>query len=69
MGHDLISFGGAFISLTSIHAVVDERINGAVTGNVYIDYGNSGDRIAFEGTAESVMEVINDYCRIGEPLG
>jgi len=60
MGHDLLDFGGAFISLTSIHAVIDEIVDKKPTGVVHINYG-SGQQVAFEGDAEGVMAVINDH--------
>ena len=59
--HDLVNFGGAFISLTSIHAVIDEVIDGKPTGAVHINYGH-GHQTAFEGDAASVMEIINGWC-------
>jgi len=62
--HDLLNFGGAFISLTSIHAVIDEIEDDKPTGNVHIHFG-SGQQIAFVGDAKGVMEVINGYCANG----
>lgn len=67
MNHDLLDFGGAFISLTSIHAVIDEIVDGKPAGVVHIHYG-SGQLVAFAGDAEGVMAVINDHCRIGQPV-
>ena len=61
MNHDLLDFGGAFISLTSIHAVIDEVVDGKPTGVVHVYYGGSDHRAAFEGDAEGVMAVINDH--------
>jgi len=60
MGHDLADFGGMFISVTSIHAVSNEVEFGQETGVVHIDYGH-GNRMAFEGTAETVMQIIDGY--------
>ena len=61
MRHDLVSFPGARISLTSIHAVSDEVFDGEPTGTVYIDYGH-GNRLGFEGDVEAVMKIIDAYC-------
>jgi hypothetical protein len=58
--HDLLDFGGAFISLTSIHAVIDEIVDDKPTGTVHIHYG-SGQLVAFAGDALGVMAVINGY--------
>lgn len=63
MPHDLVDFGGAFISLTSIHGVTNEIEGGEPTGNVFIDYGH-GCRLAFAGDASDVMAIINDYCGV-----
>ncbi|MBT2587902.1 hypothetical protein [Arthrobacter sp. ISL-95] len=60
MGHDLIRFPGAFISMTSIHGFADEIVDGDHTGNVYVDYGQ-GNRILFEGSAEDVMGFIDQW--------
>jgi hypothetical protein len=62
MNHDLISFPGARISLTSIHGVEDDLdVDGKPTGMVVVNYGQ-GFRIGFEGDVSSVMEVIDAYC-------
>lgn len=61
MMHDLVSFPGARISLTSIHAVSDEIENGEPTGTVYVDYGH-GSRLGFEGSVDDVMALIDAYC-------
>ncbi|MDR6794829.1 hypothetical protein J2X12_002840 [Pseudarthrobacter oxydans] len=57
IGHDLVQFPGAFISLTSIHAVVSEPDDPSV---VYIDYGQ-GNRIGFAGDLHDVIDVINNH--------
>lgn len=62
--HDLVQFGDARISLTSIHAIVTEPNE---PGTVYIDYGH-GNRIGFEGDIAAVMEVIDKYC-LDQALG
>lgn len=66
MTHDLISFPGARISLTSIHGIEDDLDDGKPTGVVIINYGQ-GYRIAFEGDVAGVMETIDAYCieRVG----
>lgn len=64
--HDLVAFPGAFISLTSIHGVVDEIVDGELTGNVYIDYGQ-GCRVAFAGSALDVMDIVNSFCGVSNP--
>ena len=61
MGHDLVQFPGARISLTSIHGIEDDLEEGQPTGTVIINYGQ-GFRIAFEGDVDSVMEVIEAHC-------
>jgi len=62
MMHDLISFPGARISLTSIHAIENELDDdGQPTGVVIVNYGQ-GFRIGFEGDVESVMEIIDRHC-------
>ena len=61
MGHDLVSFPGARISLTSIHGIEDDLEDGQPTGMVVINYGQ-GFRIGFEGDVESVMEIIDRHC-------
>jgi len=63
MPHDLIAFPGVRVSLTSIHGIANEIVDGTPTGNVYIDYGH-GCRIAFEGSVEDVMEIIDAYCGV-----
>ena len=61
IGHDLIEFPGARISLTSIHGIEDDTdANGDLTGMVVINYGH-GFRIGFEGSVDDVMKVIDDY--------
>lgn len=61
--HDLIQFPGARISLVSINAIVDETDDeGNHTGAVHIYYGPYNAGLSFEGTAESVMEIIDAYC-------
>jgi hypothetical protein len=57
IGHDLIDFPNARISLTSIHAVITEP---SEPGIVYVDYGH-GNRIGFEGDVEDVMKLIDNY--------
>lgn len=57
---DLIDFGGTYISLTSIHAVIDEMVEDRHTGVVFIDYGH-GSRAQFEGTAREVMRIIETW--------
>jgi hypothetical protein len=62
MGHDLISFPGTRISLTSIHGIENDMdLEGKPTGMVIINYGQ-GYRIGFEGDVDSVMEIIDAYC-------
>lgn len=60
IAHDLISFPGARISLTSIHGIEDDLEDGQPTGMVVINYGQ-GFRIAFEGDTETVMQVIDAW--------
>lgn len=61
IGHDLVSFPGAYISLTSIHGIEDDVEDGQPTGAVIINYGQ-GFRISFEGSVSDVMEIIDAYC-------
>lgn len=60
---DLVDFGGTYISLSSIHAVIDEMEDDKPTGVVFIEYGPHGARAGFEGTAAEVMRVIEDWQR------
>lgn len=60
---DLVDFGGTYISLSSIHAVQDEMVDGKTTGVVFIEYGPHGARASFEGTAADVMRVIGAWQR------
>ncbi|MFF2245159.1 hypothetical protein ACFVTM_13375 [Arthrobacter sp. NPDC058130] len=57
---DLIDFGGSYISLSSIHAVIDEIEGGLPTGRVFIDYGHGG-RAEFEGSALDVMLIVETW--------
>lgn len=64
--HDLIDFGGSFISLRSIRAIHNETeydstyLEMRTTGNVLIDFG-SGLPLVFEGCAADVIKVINKW--------
>ena len=60
IGHDLVRFPGAFISLTSIHGIADEIVDGEPTGAAYIDYGQ-GNRLMFAGRAEDIMGIIDQW--------
>ncbi|PRB44319.1 hypothetical protein CQ020_03670 [Arthrobacter sp. MYb23] len=60
---DLVDFGGTYISLSSIHAVVNEMEDQEETGNVFIEYGPNGARAGFEGSAADVMRIIEDWRR------
>lgn len=69
---DLVDFGGAYISLSSIHAVRDEIVDGTTTGVVFIEYGPHGARAEFEGSAADVMRIIAEWQRKASahvPLG
>lgn len=59
---DLVDFGGVYISLSSIQAIVNEQEGDRETGNVYIDYGH-GCRLSFEGNADDVMRIIGHWHR------
>lgn len=58
---DLVDFGGTYISMSSIHAVQDERLEGKTTGVVSIEYGPHGARAEFEGSAADVMRIIAEW--------
>jgi hypothetical protein len=60
MGHDLIAFPGARISLTAIDGIVNEMEDGKPTGVVTINYGRHS--LSFEGSEADVMEIIDAYC-------
>lgn len=64
---DLVDFGGIFISLSSIHAVIDETKGDKTTGVVFIEYGPHGARASFEGSAADVMRVIAEWQRGNSP--
>lgn len=64
---DLVDFGGMYISLSSIHAVQDETLDGKTTGVVFIEYGPHGARAEFEGSAADVMRVIAAWQRDNAP--
>ncbi|WP_104172572.1 hypothetical protein [Arthrobacter sp. Y81] len=64
---DLVDFGGTYISLSSIHAVIDEMEDNKPTGAVFIEYGPHGARAGFEGSAKDVMRVIAEWQRDNAP--
>ena len=61
MMHDLVNVAGSYISVGAIRSVLDEMEDGAPTGNVLIDTG-AVYPIGFEGSAEMVMQIIEEFC-------
>lgn len=61
MIHDLVHIAGSYISVGSIRAIYNEMEDGQPTGAVLIDTG-AVYPVAFAGSAEDVMKVIENFC-------
>lgn len=61
MYHDLACIAGSYISVGAIRSVLDEMEEGEPTGNVLIDTG-AAYPVAFQGSAEDVMKIIEEFC-------
>jgi hypothetical protein len=60
--HDLVNLAGSYISIGAIRSILDEVEDGQPTGNVLIDTG-AVYPVAFEGSAEDVMKIVEEFCR------
>lgn len=61
MYHDLVSLAGSYISVGAIRSILDEVEEGEPTGNVLVDTG-AVYPVAFQGSAEDVMKIIEEFC-------